>query len=165
LPETSGRIFSWVVLKSMTTHVLIYWLFFKLGHSARLKNFQLEVETFVQRFSIEILFEEARAHLGLETQRQWSDLAIARSTPLIFALFSLITLIALELYQQHNIPVRNSTWYEKKENEATFSDVIAHVRRHCWQEKYRTKTSKTKQTIQLSKKEWDFLLDRIASSA
>ena len=45
------------------------------------------IEAFVNRFSIEIMFEESRAHLGMETQRQWSDQAIIRSTPLIFALF------------------------------------------------------------------------------
>jgi hypothetical protein len=32
--------------------------------------------------------------LGIETQRQWNDLAIGRSTPLLFGLFSLVTLKA-----------------------------------------------------------------------
>jgi hypothetical protein len=39
------------------------------------------VEDFVKRWPIEVTYEESRAHLGVETQRQWSDLAIERSTP------------------------------------------------------------------------------------
>ena len=49
---------------------------------------------FMQRWAVETTFEEARAHLGLETQRQWNDRAIARTTPVLVALFSLVTLIA-----------------------------------------------------------------------
>ena len=36
---------------------------------------------FVRRWSVEVTFAEARRHLGVETQRQWSDAAIARTTP------------------------------------------------------------------------------------
>jgi hypothetical protein len=66
------------------------------------------VETFVLRFSIEILFEESRAHLGIETQRQWSDKAIVRSAPLLFGLFSLICLIALKLRETVAFSVQSS---------------------------------------------------------
>ena len=45
----------------------------------------------VQRWSVEVTFEEARAQLGLETQRQWSDLAIARPTLVLLGLFSIVT--------------------------------------------------------------------------
>jgi len=84
------------------------------------------------RFSIEILFEEARAYLGMETQRQWSNKAIMRSTPLIFALFSLICLIALKLRETVELSVSTSAWYVKNPDAATFSDIIAYVRRFCW---------------------------------
>ena len=50
---------------------------------------------FVQRWQLEVTFEETRAHLGVETQRQWSDRAIARTTPCLLGLFSLITLLVL----------------------------------------------------------------------
>jgi hypothetical protein len=50
------------------------------------------VAWFVQRWQVEVSFEEARTHLGLETQRQWSDLAIARTTPALLGLFSWVTL-------------------------------------------------------------------------
>ncbi len=57
------------------------------------------------RWSVEVTFEEARAHLGVETQRQWSDRAIARTTPVLLALFSLVTALALRLSQDGQIPL------------------------------------------------------------
>jgi hypothetical protein len=53
----------------------------------------------VQRWSMEVTFEEARAHLGLETQRQWSDRAIARTTPVLLGLFSVVTLAAVRCHE------------------------------------------------------------------
>jgi hypothetical protein len=85
---------------------------------------------FILRWNVEVTFEEARAHLGLETQRQWSDLAIARTTPVLLGLFSLVTLLAYHLTQDKPFPVRTSAWYAKKE--PTFSDALAVVRRHIW---------------------------------
>jgi hypothetical protein len=87
---------------------------------------------FIMRWGLEVTFEEARAHLGLETQRQWSDLAIARTTPALLGLFSLITLLAHQLTQDQPLPVRTAAWYQKQE--ATFSDAIALVRRYLWME-------------------------------
>ena len=49
---------------------------------------------FVRRWTVEVTFEEARAHLGMETQRQWNDRAIARSTPALLSLYSIVTLVA-----------------------------------------------------------------------
>jgi hypothetical protein len=68
----------------------------------------------VMRWSVEVTFEEGRAHLGLETQRQWSDQAIARTTPVLLALFSLVTLLALKLSQGGQIPVVATAWYHKE---------------------------------------------------
>jgi hypothetical protein len=88
------------------------------------------VEWFVLRWQLEVTFEEARAHLGVETQRQWSDLAIVRTTPALLALFSLITLFAHQLLQQQEMPVRQAAWYPKEV--ATFSDTLAFVRQQLW---------------------------------
>jgi hypothetical protein len=85
---------------------------------------------FILRWNVEVTFEEARAHLGIETQRQWSDLAIARTTPALLGLFSLVTLLAHHLSHDKPFPVRSAAWYVK--TEATFSDAIALVRRHLW---------------------------------
>jgi hypothetical protein len=85
------------------------------------------VEWFVLRWNEEVTFEEVRAHLGVETQRQWSEKAIARTTPALLGMFSLITLLGYRLTQDQPMPVRTAAWYTKQT--ATFSDVIALVRR------------------------------------
>jgi hypothetical protein len=84
---------------------------------------------FIARWNIEITFQEIRAHLGFETQRQWSERAIERSTPCLFGLFSLVTLMAAVLYPQR-LPIRHTTWYAKEEG--TFIDALAAVRRALW---------------------------------
>jgi len=85
---------------------------------------------FVRRWQMEVTFEEVRAHLGVETQRQWSDLAIARTTPCLLGLHSLISLLAARLLKQQPLPARGAAWYAKRS--ATFSDTIAFVRRFLW---------------------------------
>jgi hypothetical protein len=85
---------------------------------------------FMKRWSLETTFEESRAYLGIETQRQWSDLAIERTTPLLFGLFSLIALFGHALHPDGHIPVAQVAWYRKQV--ATFHDLLAAVRRHLW---------------------------------
>ena len=81
---------------------------------------------FVMRWNIEVLFEEVRRHLGVETQRQWSDLSIERTTPCLFALFSITTLYGLKLWQTGKLHVQGAAWYDK--DTITFSDVLSAVR-------------------------------------
>jgi hypothetical protein len=89
------------------------------------------VEWFVMRWQVEVTFEEARRHLGVETQRQWSDKAIARTTPLLLGLFSWITLVAHAFHSSgHPVAVRQSAWYTK--TLPTFSDALALVRHQLW---------------------------------
>src|SRR3954469_5859845 len=88
------------------------------------------VQWFVLRWQLETTYAEVRAHLGVETQREGSDLAIARTTPCLLALFSLITLLASELHQRGKLPLRSSAWYRK--TQLTFSDTIAAVRQQLW---------------------------------
>ena len=88
----------------------------------------------VMRWSVEVTFEEGRAYLGLETQRQWSDQAIARTTPVLLALFSLVTVLALQLSHGGQIPMSVAAWYHK--DEPTFADCLALVRKHIWRARY-----------------------------
>jgi hypothetical protein len=88
------------------------------------------LEGFVRRWALEVTFEEARAHLGLETQRQWNDLAIARTTPTLLGLYSLVTLLAAQLSNTGTKVVRTAAWYATER--PTFSDAIAVVRRQLW---------------------------------
>ncbi len=88
------------------------------------------VRLYVRRWCVEVTFEETRRHLGVETQRQWSDLAIARTTPCLLGLFSIIALLADRLEKRQLLQVRSAAWYPKAV--PTFSDAIAAVRRHLW---------------------------------
>ena len=88
------------------------------------------LQLFVRRWSVEVTFAEVRRHLGVETQRQWSDLAIARTTPCLLALFSLVTLWASDLAARGLVQPRRATWYAKPA--VTFSDALAAVRRQLW---------------------------------
>ena len=89
------------------------------------------VTWFVQRWQLEVTFEETRRHLGLETQRQWSDKAIARTTPLLLGLFSWVTLVAHALYAASpSVVPRRAVWYAKPL--PTFSDALALVRQSLW---------------------------------
>jgi hypothetical protein len=85
---------------------------------------------FIKRWTIEVTFEESRAHLGIQTQRQWSDLAIERSTPCLFGLYSLVALLGHALHPNGTIPFQPTAWYRKQQ--ATFGDVLAAVRRQLW---------------------------------
>ncbi len=87
---------------------------------------------FVSRWRMETTFQEARTHLGMETQRQWSDLAILRTTPALLGLFSLITVWADQLARTPFgfVSTQTVAWYDKRK--PTFSDAIAEVRRALW---------------------------------
>jgi hypothetical protein len=84
---------------------------------------------FVRRWSVEVTFAEVRRHLGVESQRQWSDLAIARTTPALLGLFSLVTLWAEGMLDGNVLP-RRTAWYPKPQ--ASFSDARAAVRYRLW---------------------------------
>ncbi len=87
------------------------------------------IALFVRRWQVEVTFAETRAHLGVETQRQWSDKAIARTTPALFGLYSLISLWACDLLNSSTAPYA-AAWYRK--TSLTFSDAIGAVRLTLW---------------------------------
>jgi hypothetical protein len=85
---------------------------------------------FVCRWSTEVTFVEVRRHLGVETQLQWSDPAIARTTPALLGHFSLVALWAQDLYANQPTAFRAAAWYAKPL--PTFNDALALVRRELW---------------------------------
>lgn len=98
------------------------------------------IRYFVLRWNIEVTFEETRAHLGVETQRQWSDKAIARITPLLMGLFSFVVLVGVKMHlTQTLVSMEIASWYDKK-GELTFSDILAIVRRSIWSKRYFSKS-------------------------
>ncbi len=85
---------------------------------------------FVMRWQLEVTFQEVRRHLGFETQRQWSELAIRRTTLALMGLFSLITLLAHRRMAPSTEAIRRAAWYCKPH--PTFSDDLALVRKDLW---------------------------------
>jgi DDE superfamily endonuclease len=110
----------------------------------------------VMRWSVEVTFEEGRAHLGLETQRQWSDQAIARTTPVLLALFSLVTVLAWQLSQGRKIPVPVTAWYHTAE--PTFADCLALVRGHLRRSRYVVNSAPEAEMMQFPREAFDLWL-------
>jgi hypothetical protein len=117
----------------------------------------------IMRWSVEVTFEEVRAHLGLETQRQWADQAIARTTPVLLALFSLVTVLALRLSQGGALPVAATAWYHKAE--PTFVDCLALVRRHLWRARYFVNSPSGGESMQLPPEAFELLLTALPLAA
>lgn len=90
------------------------------------------IALYIDRWSIEVTFEEVREHLGVETQRQWSEKAIQRTTPILIGLYSLVCLMAKRLNEIKKIDVENTAWYQKEV--ATFADLLKAVRMELWRD-------------------------------
>jgi DDE superfamily endonuclease len=121
------------------------------------------LEWVVMRWSVEVTFQETRAHLGLETQRQWSDRAIARTTPVLLALFSFVTMLALRLSQAGQIPVPSTAWYHKAE--PTFVDCLALVREHLWRARFCVNSAPEPEFVQFPREALELLLTRLSLAA
>lgn len=93
---------------------------------------EMVIELYIQRWNLEVTFEEVREHLGVETQRQWSDKAISRTTPMLMSLYTVVCLIANRLQEERPIEVAQTAWYEKID--ATFSDLLKAVRKILWKD-------------------------------
>ncbi len=85
----------------------------------------------LRRWQLEVTFQEMRRHLGFETQRQWSEMAIRRTTPALLGLYSLVTLFAHQRMSQATSALRRqAAWYHKRH--PTFADALALVRKELW---------------------------------
>lgn len=122
------------------------------------------IESFVSRWNQEVTHREVKEHLGVETQRQWSDLAIARTTPVLFALYSLVILMANALNALNPLASQETAWYKK--DSVTFSDALRELRRQLWQNWYfkRSKKKTEPQEI-ISKEELTSLINQLAEVA
>lgn len=117
----------------------------------------------VRRWRMEVTFEEVRTHLGVETQRQWNDLAIARSTPILLGLFSLVTLLADRLIKEQSRPVRRAAWYAKEL--PTFADAIAIVRRCLWSNCHFSTLSQNSEVCKIPRSLLERLTDAVCYAA
>jgi hypothetical protein len=118
---------------------------------------------FVSRWQVEVTFEETRAHLGVETQRQWSDKAILRTTPVLLGAFSIITLWAHDLSKVRKLKPRISAWYPKAL--LTFSDAIAAVRREIWAHQISFISRPRRDSIEIPRHIWDRMQNALAYAA
>ncbi|CAA9560258.1 MAG: hypothetical protein AVDCRST_MAG87-1525 [uncultured Thermomicrobiales bacterium] len=117
----------------------------------------------VQRWSLEVTFEEVRAHLGVETQRQWSGLAIARTTPVLLGLYSVLTLVALRWHGDGSMSAAGSAWYAKCS--PTFSDCIRVAREKIWRARISGGSDATGGPLQLSRPMLDALVQSLSAAA
>jgi hypothetical protein len=156
LPPVAGR---WVLIRDpqgdfepqalVTTH---------LAHTPIQR-----LEWFVRRWTMEVTFEEARAHLGLETQRQWNELAIGRTTPALFGLYSLVVLMAHAVRPTDLPGVRTAAWYAK--TRPTFSDALAVVRRELWSTCHFSLSRTTPEVVEIPRSLWERLTDAVCYAA
>lgn len=117
----------------------------------------------VQRWSLEVTFEEARAHLGMETQRQWSDRAIARTTPVLLGLFSLVTLLAMRWHGEGVLVAERAAWYAKAE--PTFSDCLTLARQRIWRSRIRAGSDAVAEPLQLPQPLLEALIHGLSRAA
>jgi DDE superfamily endonuclease len=118
---------------------------------------------FRQRWQVEVTFEEVRSHLGVETQRQWSYLGILRTTPTLFALFSIVVLCADHLQESGICSVPESAWYKK--NSPTFADALAWVRQIFWVERFFQISGTTTDIVKVPKSLLDKWFELLCYSA
>ena len=118
---------------------------------------------FVRRWTMEVTFEEARAHLGLETQGQWNDRAIARTTPALRSLYTIITLTAQLLIEKGATCVRSTAWYRK--TRPTFADAIALVRRQLWEHIHFSTSPQETEMIKIPRALFDRFIDAVCYAA
>jgi hypothetical protein len=118
---------------------------------------------FVSRWQVEVSFEETRRHLGVESQRQWSDKAILRTTPALLALFSFVTLCAHELSKSRKLKPKTAAWYPKQV--LTFSDAIAAVRREIWDHQISFMSRPSRHSIEIPTPIWERMTNALAYAA
>ena len=121
------------------------------------------VAWFVQCWRLEVTFEEARAHLGIAPQRQWSDRAILRTTLVLLGLFSLVTLFAHQLLQRREMPMRQAAW--RRKTLPTFSDILDFVRQHLWPVRISWMSPKESDMVKIPKVLLTRLSDALAYAA
>jgi DDE superfamily endonuclease len=121
------------------------------------------VTAFVQRWQMEVTFHEVRTHLGVETQRQWADLAIVRTTPTLLGVFSVVTLLAHSLSAHQSVPLRQAAWYPK--STPTFADALALVRSHLWRHANFSLSQKDYDLIQIPRPLFECLTDTLCYAA
>lgn len=117
------------------------------------------VDWFISRRQVEVTFEETRAHLGVETRRQWSDLAILGTTPALSGLFSIVVPWMHDLTRLRDIAAKTAAWYPK--TVLTFSDAIAAVRREIWNHQIFFMSRSPAETVKIPCDAWERIANAV----
>lgn len=158
-PGKAPALIRWVLIRDPTGEFEAQaFLSTKVEHSEK-----EIVEHFIKRWRMEVTYEEARAHLGVETQRQWNDLAIGRTTPVLFGMYSIVTLVANELMKTDRKRVRTAAWYEKER--PTFSDAIGLVRRRIWSHSHFSTSGEEDDIIKIPRSLFERLTEAVCYAA
>ena len=112
---------------------------------------------------MEVTFEAARAHLGMETQRQWNHRAIARTTPALLSLYSIVTLTAHLLIDKGATCVRSTAWY--RTTRPTFADALALVRQQLWDHLHFSMSHQETDMIKIPRALFERFIDAVCYAA
>jgi hypothetical protein len=118
---------------------------------------------FVRRWTMEVTCEEARAHLGIETQSQWNDWAITRTPPVLLGLFSIVALMANCLSTRQTMLVRLAAWSTKER--PTFAEALALARRCLWSRCHFSTPSQSCDVVQVPRSLVEHLTDAVCYAA
>ena len=121
------------------------------------------IEYFVRRWSMEVTFREVREHMGVESQRQWSDRAIGCTTPSLMGLFSVVALWADSLFKNGQVKMESSAWYQKVR--PTFSDALSAVRKQLWQERKYCMSDEKVEMVKIPKALYSEITELLARAA
>lgn len=125
------------------------------------------IALYIDRWNQEVTFAEVREHLGVETQRQWSEKAIHRTTPILMGLYSLVCLIGNELSKTQGIEVESTAWYQKEA--ATFANILKLVRKELWKDNLfleKAIFSASKENNEVDQQAWrELLIDCLSRAA
>jgi len=125
------------------------------------------IELYVDRWGLEVTFQEVREHLGVETQRQWSDKAIARTTPVLMALYSIVCLIGNRMNNDEPLTAEKTAWYDKEA--VSFSDLLKAIRTRLWRDNLFFRKGDTAPSGEIELEEqgvWrDWLVETLARAA
>ena len=118
---------------------------------------------FVRRWTMAVPCEEARAHRGMETQRPWNERAMARTTPALLSLYSIMTLNAPLLLEKGMTCVRSTAWY--RQTRPTFADAIALVRRPLWEHLHFSTSLQETDMIKIPRELFERFIDAVCYAA
>jgi hypothetical protein len=93
------------------------------------------IETFSERWPLEVTFHEAKGKLGFEDPQNRAEHAVERTAPMALWLYSLVVIWYLRTGQHLRAArIGAMPWYQSKAAPA-FSDMLATLRRSSWLER------------------------------